>query len=243
MLIQGASIRPVINLFAFQETLVLFLLEREGTSKGTLDCSLSADFVSNAVPIDPKRVVPLSIEGFRVKEYVVPFEQVLNKGIFDQMRGVSFRARSAVRVSPAEYREAEHTFGVLPLPQKGSVVQFQGLDLSNPHFKIKAEVPPIQDNPNHWDPLLDRPSDSMLVTAYERTHAGGDPTRVDAAAKLKAERLASIDLAEQTPLEDEYPQGMAPSPRPNPYGRVTPQVTIEKEPVPRYMRDLGFLDE
>ncbi len=244
MLFQGTAPRPVIKLHSFPESLVVILLEREGTSTGLLRASLTNDFDWNATDIPTKRVLPLDIPGFRVKEYVVTFEDLLTKGVFDQMRGVTFQARSAVRLNAAEYEERVHTFTFLPLPEGGGAVQIGAFDFSNPHFRIKGSVPPIQDQEDLWDPLVNRASDRMMILAFNRTHAGGEARMVDAAAKKKAERLASFNLETATRVENEYPAGFEPPEKPVLNHRVTPQLTVPNDPLPRFLRDMGMvLDE
>lgn len=237
MLIQMSTQRPVVNMFALPANVVVLTLMRDGTSNGDLLVDVTGSF-ENPVPVPHNRQLSLDIPGMAVREFVVPFDQLVQNSRIGAMSGFWFRAQSARRVSAAEYVTQFTEFWVVFPANGGGLVRIGAFDFSNPHLNIHATVPSIGSSwETERDATTQRVSDENLVIAYRRTHAGGSSAAVDRAAAIRANRIANFQLE---PVTDGVAT-LESSRRPDPTPRIQPMAP-RPDPTPRYMRDLGLDD-
>jgi hypothetical protein len=245
MLIQTALQRPLVNMFALPENVVILTLSRVGTSTGSLHVSVDGDVTFE--PIPPMRSIPFGVEGFQVLEYVVPFQDLAGLNGREGSRGFNFQARSAVRLNASSYVEQVTGLWVtFPQSGNGGIVRLNNIDFSNPYLNFRAEAPAIGSSEELRDALRTRISDENLAISFARVHAGGDRTWVHAARR--ATRLASFDLEE---VERRNPIIGPSVPEPpileetgfEKFERRVAEIKTRRDPLPRYMRDLGLDDE
>lgn len=261
MLIQTSRQTPMVNVFALPENVVVMTLAREGTTSGDLWVSLNADYAQQARVPDHREIELPMPGGFKIREFVIPFQDLAgSRGMLGASHGFYFRAESAVRQTTGTYQARLVTFWVTFPPNGGGIVRvggaLTGYDLANPRLNFRAEAPPIgRGDDGLHDEMVVRISDENLITAYMRTHAGGSNDQLDEAARRRAARVANFTLEPIAGGDPAIPvPGVLPS---DPVGtgsfeeferRVaasTARVAEMKErrdPMPRYMRDLG-LDE
>ena len=230
-----------MNMFALPQNLVAMTLARTVTSDGSLRVNVENRF-DNAVEVPETRSVSFDVPGFLIREFVILFQDLAGHQGREGSRGFYFQARSAVRLNAAEYVEHVVPFYVtFPQGGSGGVVQLNNMELTNPHLNYMAEAPPLGSSDEELrDYFNERVSDENLVLAFRRVHAGGDVARVSEAAQRRAARIANPILE---PIEggDLATTGGQPTSSDSSRRRVNRMIS-RRDPLPRYLRDLGLED-
>lgn len=245
MLLQCGLTTPLLNPSAYRDQVIVLLLERDSTSQGDLIASLNRN-LSNPVEIQPIRRIGLSVQGFHVKEYLLPLGDIIPEKIH-RTRGIFIRARSAVRHNRTTYEEITHTFSLYTLINDegvGGIMRLAGMDINLPYLDFDAKhVPDAIENESVRDRLVDRIGTQTLSIGYSRAHQGGSPERLSAEAALKRARIASFatefQVADGSEQYTDPPELQVPATPSTVFDQ--PPTLQEEEAVPRHLRDFNFL--